>query len=158
MRGTLAWACAAVLLAEPAAAAFTIRAARIAEGDLWVLGSVDEPGAKVSLDGLYDATVDGGGNFSFRIPYHPPLCVVELRTERQHRRAVVANCGQMGPRGEPGPVGPRGDRGDTGPPGPPGPQGPMGPMGPDGVAGAPGGAYIPREAPPQRVLPRGAIQ
>ncbi len=144
--------------ALPAQAGFTIDAARIAAGDLWVRGSVDEPGATVSLDDLYTATVDGRGRFEFRVPYHPPFCVVRLSTGRQTRHAVIAQCGQIGPRGE---AGPPGLRGDTGPPGPPGPEGRPGL---DGRPGAdappfpPGPTRPSPEPPPQRPLPRGAIQ
>ena len=144
--------------ATPALAGFSIEAARIAAGDLWIRGSVDEPGATVSLDDLYTATVDGSGRFEFRIPYHPPFCVVRLSTGRQSRHAVVAQCGQIGPRGE---AGPPGIRGDTGPPGPPGPEGPPGLDGRPGAEAPifpPGPSRPSPEPPPQRVLPRGAIQ
>jgi len=132
--------------------------ARIAAGDLWIRGSVDEPGATVSLDDLYTATVDGSGRFEFRVPYHPPFCVVRLSTGRQSRHAVVAQCGQIGPRGE---AGPPGIRGDTGPPGPPGPEGPPGLDGRPGAEAPifpPGPSRPSPEPPPQRLLPRGAIQ
>ena len=90
----------------PALAEFTIVGARIAEGDLWVIGQVDEPNTPVTLDGSYTETSDGSGRFQFRIAYHPATCTVILKTERQSRAVVVANCGQRGPQGEPGPPGP----------------------------------------------------
>jgi hypothetical protein len=90
----------------PAFAEFTIVGARIAEGDLWVIGQVDEPNTSVTLDGSYTETSDGRGRFQFRIAYHPATCTVILKTERQSRAVVVANCGQRGPQGEPGPPGP----------------------------------------------------
>ena len=92
----------------PALAEFTIVGARIAEGDLWVIGQVDEPNTPVTLDGSYTETSDGSGRFQFRIAYHPATCTVILKTERQSRAVVVANCGQRGPQGEPGPPGPPG--------------------------------------------------
>jgi hypothetical protein len=92
----------------PAFAEFTIVGARIAEGDLWVIGQVDEPNTPVTLDGSYTETSDRGGRFQFRIAYHPATCTVIVKTERQSRAVVVANCGQRGPQGEPGPRGPPG--------------------------------------------------
>ncbi len=148
---TLAWY-------APAEAAFKLLAARIGEGDLWILGTVDEPRATVSLDGLYETRADSAGRFEFRVPYHPPHCVVMLRTSRQERLAVVANCGQLGPRGEPGIPGNEGQRGERGPPGPPGQPGPPGPVGPTGPEGPPGRVVPLSNAPPGRSLPQGAIQ
>jgi len=98
----------ALTTGTPAFAEFTIVGARIAEGDLWVIGQVDEPNTPVTLDGSYTETSDGSGRFQFRIAYHPATCTVILKTERQSRAVVVANCGQRGPRGEPGPPGPPG--------------------------------------------------
>ncbi|WP_188311799.1 hypothetical protein [Salinarimonas soli] len=151
------------LASSPAAAQFSIHAARVAAGDLWILGVVNEPGATVSLDDLFTTKADSRGRFEFRVPYHPPYCMVRLSTGLHTRNAVVAQCGQLGPRGEPGPAGPPGARGEPGPPGLPGPMGPEGPPGREATA-LPGGGL--RGGPPQpgpgqpplRVLPRGAIE
>ena len=93
---------------RPAKAEFVIWAARIAEGDLWILGEVDEPNATVTLDDSFVEKTDSRGQFQFRIAYHPATCTVILKTETQSRAAVVANCGQRGPAGPSGPVGPVG--------------------------------------------------
>ena len=108
---------ALLALGVPASAEFTIFGARIAEGDLWVVGQVDEPETAVTLDDSFSERTDMRGAFQFRIAYHPATCTVVLRTERQTRAVVVANCGQRGPAGNPGAMGP------PGPPGPPGPSG-----------------------------------
>ena len=94
--------------AGPAAADFDISVARIAEGDLVVMGSVDEPDGEVALDDLFTARTDSRGRFTFRVVYHPATCIVELKARAQRRSVVVANCGQMGPAGPPGLVGPAG--------------------------------------------------
>jgi hypothetical protein len=130
---------------SPAHAEISISAARIAAGDLIVMGSVDAPDADVTLDELFTEKTDSRGRFVFRIAYHPATCIVELKARAHRRSVVIANCGQMGPRGEPGPVGPRGNPGE---PGVPGPLGPMGPPGPPGEA-----VYM--DPPPEPSGPRG---
>ncbi len=146
-------------LAPQAMAEIRIQGARIGEGDLVILGSVSEPGTTVRLDDLYETQADRRGRFLFRVPYHPPTCTVALSAGNDRRFAVVANCGQIGPRGEPGPTGRPGERGERGAMGPPGPAGPAGPIGPTGPEGPPGRASVSGAAePPQRALPRGAVQ
>jgi hypothetical protein len=147
----------------PAAADFDIAVARIAEGDLVIMGSVDEPESEVALDDLFTARADRRGRFTFRVVYHPATCIVELKAQAQRRSVVVANCGQMGPAGPPGLAGHQGDRGEPGPPGPAGPPGPPGEaaMAEPPPARAPGGRRL---APPSDQgttllpLPRGAIE
>jgi hypothetical protein len=89
----------------PASAAITIRGARIAEGDLLIIGQVDEPNTTVSLDDSYFEKTDSRGRFEFRLGYHPATCTVILKTEKQVRVVVVGNCGQRGPAGPEGPPG-----------------------------------------------------
>jgi hypothetical protein len=89
----------------PVSAAITIRGARIAEGDLLIIGQVDEPNTTVSLDDSYFEKSDSRGRFEFRLGYHPATCTVILKTEKQVRVVVVANCGQRGPAGPEGPPG-----------------------------------------------------
>jgi hypothetical protein len=103
-----------------------IMAARITEGDLVVMGSVEVPDAEVTMDGLFTATTDANGRFLFRVPYHPATCIVDLQARAWRRAVVVGNCGQSGPRGEQGPRGIEGERGAVGPAGSPGPPGPPG--------------------------------
>ncbi|MBY0296947.1 MAG: hypothetical protein K2X71_13075, partial [Methylobacterium sp.] len=117
----------ACLAAPPARAEIQILAAKIAAGELWVLGSADEPNAEISLDERFAARTDGRGQFEFRIVYHPPTCIVTLRTRRQERSAVVGECGQQGPAGAPGPQGPTGPRGEDGSAAQAGAAGPPGP-------------------------------
>src|SRR3954453_21745631 len=117
----------------PALAAFQVEAAKITAGELWVLGSVDEPDAEITLDGQFARKTDAKGNFEFRIVYHPATCIATLRTTKQGRSVVVGECGQQGLQA-PGLVGPAGPRGDTGPPGIPGQVGPAGPVGPMGLS------------------------
>src|SRR5215207_6395353 len=91
---------------QPAVSGFTITNATIAEGDLRVDGQVDEPNTAILLDDGYTENTDRSGRFQFRIAYHPATCTVVLKTERQSRAVVIANCGQRGPAGPPGPAGP----------------------------------------------------
>jgi hypothetical protein len=102
---------ATLMAASPALAEFKIRAARIAEGDLWVMGEVDEPNTAITLDETYTERTDSRGRFQFRTPYHPATCTVLLKTARQARAVVIADCGQRGPAGPEGPPGPPGFRG-----------------------------------------------
>jgi hypothetical protein len=150
---------AALASAGPAAADFDIAVARIAEGDLVVMGSVDEPDGEVALDDLFTARTDSRGRFTFRVVYHPATCIVELTARAQRRSVVVANCGQMGPAGPPGLVGPQGEPGEPGPPGPPGPPGEAAAEGPP-ARPAPRRSAPPPPDPgtPLRPLPRGAIE
>lgn len=98
-------------------AEISIYAARITEGDLWVMGEADEAESAIALDDRFSERMDARGRFQFRIPYHPPTCTVRLKTEKQSRIVVIGNCGQQGP---PGPEGQAGAPGPAGPPGPPG--------------------------------------
>lgn len=109
--------------ATSAKADIRILAARITEGDLVVMGSIDVPDAEVTLDGLFTETTDADGRFTFRLAYHPATCIVNLRARAMRRAVVIGNCGQMGPAGELGPRGLEGERGSAGPAGPPGPPG-----------------------------------
>jgi hypothetical protein len=108
-RSSLGWQVAAFALASlvavPTSADIVIRGARIAEGDLWVLGQVDEPNATITLDDSYFERTDSRGRFEFRLGYHPAACTVILKTPRQSRAVVVANCGQRGPAGPEGAAG-----------------------------------------------------
>ena len=106
---------AALTAASPAMAEFKIRAARIAEGDLWVMGEVDEPNTAITLDETYTERTDSRGRFQFRTPYHPATCTVLLKTARQARAVVIADCGQRGPAGPEGPPGPPAFRGLSAP-------------------------------------------
>src|SRR3954451_21845523 len=78
---------------------FTISNATIGEGSLRVDGQVDEPNTAITLDDGYTENTDRSGRFQFRIAYHPATCTVVLKTERQSRAVVIANCGQRGPAG-----------------------------------------------------------
>jgi hypothetical protein len=117
------WPTAVLLALMPWASAFpafSIQGARITEGDLWVLGEIDEPDTPITLDQQFTANSHTRGRFEFRIQYHPATCTVALKTGSQSRVVVVGNCGQRGP------AGPEGRAGPPGPPGPPGPEGPAG--------------------------------
>jgi hypothetical protein len=158
---------AGVLAGAPARAEIAVAVARITEGALWVIGQTDEPGAEVTLDGAFTEKADGRGYFRFKVIYHPPDCIVTLRSGAQAQEAVVANCGQAGPPGPaglPGPEGPAGPPGAAGPPGPPGPEGPpgslgpAGPPGPAGPRGAAGAAAAPAPRPPARAPAAPAAQ
>jgi len=140
-----AFGLAAAFVAAPARADITIAVARISEGQLWVIGQVDEPNATVTLDERMEQTADGRGRFEFRVVYHPPTCIVTVKTASQMKRAVVAACGQAGPKGDPGVAGP------AGPAGPPGPRAvdvAEAGSGPPEAPAAPGAA--PGAAPPMR--------
>jgi hypothetical protein len=166
MRLTLSAALALVVFSATAEAEFSIMAARIAEGDLIVMGQVDEPNSEITLDDVYTETTDHRGRFTFRVVYHPITCIVVLKVAAQQRGVVIGNCGQMGPRGAPGPAG---ERGDPGPPGPPGPPAdlfasdPESPPAPSGAprSGAPPGPAARRPVPepaPLFPMPQGAIR
>ncbi|TXN21235.1 hypothetical protein FV217_14970, partial [Methylobacterium sp. WL9] len=137
------------LACTPARAEIQVQAAKITAGELWVLGSADEPDIEITLDGGFARRTDGKGQFEFRIIHHPATCIVTLRTERQERRAVVAECGQQGPPGLPGPIGATVTSIIPGPPGMPGPSGEAGPPGPAGEPGTPGPAGEAGPAGPQ---------
>lgn len=171
MRISFAAALAIAAIPGSAAADMSISGARIAEGDLIVIGQVDEPDTEITLDDMFSERTDGRGRFTFRVVYHPATCIVVLKAAARQRSVVIGNCGQMGPRGEPGPVGPPGDRGEPGPPGPMGPPGlsreeaDLEALRPSlrGVprAGALPGAAAPPRAPepaPLFPIPQGAIQ
>ncbi|QGY02146.1 collagen-like protein [Methylobacterium mesophilicum SR1.6/6] len=117
-----------------ATAEIKIEAAKITGGELWILGHSDELDAEVLLDGRFSQKSDRRGYFEFHVVYHPPTCIVALRTASEARDVVVGECGQRGPQGPSlaGPAGP------PGPPGPPGPKGEAGPIGQTGPVGAPG--------------------
>jgi hypothetical protein len=131
------------MISSPASARIQIEAARITGGELWILGSVDEPEAEITLDHKFPTKADKRGNFELRVVYHPATCIATLRTAQDERSVVIGECGQQGPPGAAGPVGPRGEAGPMGPAGqagPPGPQGLPGLTGRDGIAGSPGPA------------------
>jgi hypothetical protein len=168
LRARVVGGLAALLGWTPSAHAdIKVEGAKITGGDLWIVGSVDEPDTEISLDGRFQRRTDIRGFFEFRVVYHPASCIATLRTPYQAREVVVGDCGQQGPRGERGPqgvglagpagpagltgesgpkgeAGPRGEPGSpgevgaVGPPGPIGPVGLQGPAGPDGKQGAPG--------------------
>jgi hypothetical protein len=146
---------AGMLFAVPAKAEITVAVARITEGALWVIGQTD-PGAEVILDGAFTEKADGRGYFRFKVIYHPPDCIVTLRSGAETKEAVIANCGQAGPPGPAGlpgadgPPGPQGPPGSAGPPGPQGPSGPQGPAGPPGPAGPRGAVAVPAPRAPAR--------
>src|SRR5215208_1563721 len=101
MRRSLAAALALAAVPGSAEADISISAARIAEGDLIVMGQVDEPNSEITLDDVYTETTDPRGRFTFRVVYHPISCIVVLKVAAQQRGVVVGNCGQMGPPGAP---------------------------------------------------------
>lgn len=150
--------------------------AKVTGGELWIIGYSDEKDTDISLDGRFSRQIDHRGYFEFRVIYHPATCIATLRTARQERKIVVANCGEQGPAGPPGPPGAaaatghssrveQGDRMDgTKPselsgsgasrtaiagPWPPGPSGPPGSVGPPGPAGPPGPVGPPGPAGPR---------
>src|SRR3954469_5274536 len=90
----------------PAVSGFAITQASITEGNLGVTGQVDEPNTAITLDDSFTENTDPRGRFEFRIAYHPATCTVVLKTERQSRAVVIANCGQRGPAGPPGAIAP----------------------------------------------------
>ena len=112
-----------LLLSEPATAEITIVQATISSGELRVSGRVIPARVEtVSLDERYSVRTDANGTFAFRIPFHPPSCVVEIKAGNDRRAAVISGCAQI-PR-EARAAGSQ----DTS-------QGPPGPQGPQGVAG-----------------------
>ncbi len=131
------------VVGSPAYARIQVEAARITGGELWILGSTDEPEAEITLDRRFPTKADKRGNFEMRVVYHPPTCIATLRTAHEERSVVVGECGQQGQPGVAGPVGPRGEAGPAGPPGemgPAGAQGLPGLTGRDGIAGPAGPA------------------
>lgn len=130
-------------ITTPGFAAIQIEAAKITGGELWILGSVDEPNVEITLNGQFAHRTDGRGKFEFRVVYHPTTCIATLRTQKQERRVVVGECGQQGPQapGLTGPAGPTGSKGETGLRGEPGSVGGIGPqglIGSNGLDGEPG--------------------
>ncbi len=76
---TTAAALALVTCAATASAAITVTKAEIALGKLVVQGTRSGTAAAISLDGLYNASVNGAGAFSFSLTYLPPDCIVDLK-------------------------------------------------------------------------------
>jgi hypothetical protein len=134
-RLTLATAVITVLACRPASAEIEIFVARLIAGDLRLVGRT-EPNTEVIIDDGYSITSDARGRLNFIVPrYHPPTCVVTLRSEHHSLQAVVEFCGQTGPAGRSGPPGPIGPPGPRGLPGRPGSQEPAGPEDPQGPVG-----------------------
>lgn len=79
------------------AADIVISDARIAGGALIVSGTTAHASAAITLDGQFKATSNAKKAFSFKLPYLPPDCMVELRTGTQAPlKAVIANCAPRG--------------------------------------------------------------
>ena len=94
MRLPVALTC--LLLSEPATAEITIVQATISSGELRVSGRVIPARVEtVSLDERYSVRTDANGTFAFRIPFHPPSCVVEIKAGNDRRAAVIGGCAQM---------------------------------------------------------------
>jgi hypothetical protein len=93
MRPLLAAAVIAVLLAEtlPASATIRITASRYENGQLIIEGQTT-PNAKVTLDGKYHTTADGGGRFKFREPYKPVTCMSNITAGEDAYSTIVTNC------------------------------------------------------------------
>jgi hypothetical protein len=143
-----AWVCAVIsVLVGSAEARIRLSDSELLAGLLVVAGRTQRPYETITLDGQFSVESDRYRRFFFRIPYHPPTCVVRLEANGDERTAVVAACGPAGsqgahgpagPQGAPGALGPQGSAGPQGPPGPQGAQGVQGPQGPQGAQGAPG--------------------
>jgi hypothetical protein len=93
----LTWIAAAMLmLADPA------RAITISKGEyqwselrrdmLVVEGETQEPNQRVVLDDRFTEWSDHLGHFSFRVPYLPADCMVQLKAGQNVRQVVIANC------------------------------------------------------------------
>jgi hypothetical protein len=93
MRPLWAAAVIAALLLEtfPATATIRITAARYENGQLIIEGQAS-PNAKVTLDGKYHTTADGGGRFKFRESYKPVTCMSDITTGNDAYSTVVTNC------------------------------------------------------------------
>jgi len=74
---------ATVGLVAPALARIKVEAARITGGELWILGSTDEPEAEITLDGKFPTKADKRGNFELRVVYHPATCIATLRSAQE---------------------------------------------------------------------------
>src|SRR5690242_13634805 len=84
----------------PAMADILIDQAMITSGELRVVGRLSKPRQiSVFLDERFETKADANGRFTFRIPYHPASCIVNLQAENEERQAVVGFCGQRGPEG-----------------------------------------------------------
>jgi hypothetical protein len=153
-----------MLACVPARAELVIDQAMITGGELRVSGRVSPAqAATIILDEKNPIVADKDGRFLFRLVYHPPSCIVTLKSGGDSRQAVVGFCGQRGPEGTapaapvqraalqtqaappaqvhapaPAQIGPRGPQGTAGPQGPEGPQGAKGEIGPAGSAGLQG--------------------
>jgi hypothetical protein len=93
MRPLWAAAVIAALLAEtlPASAAIRITASRYENGQLIIEGQTS-PNAKVTLDGKYHTTADGGGRFKFRESYKPVTCMSDITAGQDAYSTIVTNC------------------------------------------------------------------
>jgi hypothetical protein len=93
MRPLWAAAVIAALLLEtlPASATIRITAARYENGQLIIEGQTS-PNAKVTLDGKYHTTADGGGRFMFRESYKPVTCMSNITAGDHAYSTIIRNC------------------------------------------------------------------
>ena len=93
MRPLWAAAVIAILIAEtfPASATIRITAARYENGQLIIEGQTS-PNTKVTLDGKYHTTADGGGRFKFRESHKPVTCMSSITAGQDAYSTIVTNC------------------------------------------------------------------
>jgi hypothetical protein len=87
---------------------FEVTRAEIDGGRLVIEGTAKKAHQKVRLENQFETQSDEEGRFAFSVVHHPADCVVVVRARGATRRAVVANCGELGERG------PRGIKGAAG--------------------------------------------
>ena len=77
--------------ATAARADIRINVSRFVNGHLRIEGKT-EPNAKVTLDGKYTTTSDGGGYFTFTESYKPDDCMSDISSGGNVYSAVIAGC------------------------------------------------------------------
>lgn len=85
-----------LMLADPARA-ITISRGEYQRSDLKrdmlvVEGETQQPNERVLLDDRFTEWSDHRGHFSFRVPYLPADCMVQLRAGEIVRQVAIANC------------------------------------------------------------------
>jgi hypothetical protein len=95
METTMPWVAlfvAALLVpAGPALAAIRIISSTYENGFTTVSGQT-KPGEKVTLDGKFTTTADGGGQFEFHVRHKPDTCMSNIVAGEDSYSALLSGC------------------------------------------------------------------
>lgn len=92
MRSVIAVVTVILLLAAgPAAAAIRIVSSTYEDGMATITGQT-RPNQKVTLDGKFTTTSDGGGHFEFHVKYKPPTCMSDIAAGDDSYSTLLTGC------------------------------------------------------------------